>query len=69
METISFSSACVIYIHIYSGVKALFGKHWEKKLFNLNKRLTLTILFWFRVSLKGNHYLANHYLLLTDWRL
>lgn len=67
MENAIFSSSCAISLHTYLGAKALFGKHC-KKLLNLNKRLTLTVMFWFRVSLKGKHFLAAHYLLFRDWR-
>lgn len=69
MGNILFSSACAIYLHTYLGVKTFFGKHCEKNLFNLNKRLALAALFWCRVSLKGNQYLTAHYLLLRDGRL
>lgn len=68
MENMLFSSACAIYLHTHLGVKVFFGKHCKKKLFNLNKRLTLTVMFWFRICLKGSHYLAAHFLLLRDWR-
>lgn len=69
VENILFSPACAIYLHTYFRVKALFVKYYKKKLFNLNKRLTRTFMFLFRVSLKGNLYLAAHYLLLRDCRL
>lgn len=41
-DNILFSNVCVIYLH------TSFGKHWEKTLFNLNKRLAQTfVLFCF----------------------